>query len=216
MNETDTKLPEHQAIYLQIRNMILFGSLVPGQAVTIQGLTDATGAGMTPVREAIRRLSAEGALEARGNRRVRVPELSLRDLEHISLVRLSVEPRLAALAADHMSEGCLDALQAYDAGVDAAIDSGNVESYLEHNYSFHFCLYDQADAQILNKIAAALWLRIGPSLRIVCGRYGTANLPDMHSEALSALRRSDGQAVARAIADDIRQGIDQVRLSLSE
>lgn len=215
MIETDIKLPEHQSIYLQIRNMILFGGLVPGQAVTIQGLAEATGAGITPVREAIRRLSAEGALEAGDNRRVRIPELTVRDLDDISLVRLTVEARLAALAGARITDDCLALLRSYDEEVDAAIATGNVEAYLESNYSFHFCLYERSGSDILCRIAASLWLRIGPSLRIVCGRYGTANLPDKHNEALYALARRDTAGAAKAITDDITQGMDQIRSSLA-
>ena len=209
------KLPEHKAIYKQIRNLILFGTLVPGQAVTIQGLAELIGAGMTPVREAIRRLTAEGALEAGGNRRVRIPEITRDKLEEISFVRLAVEPRLTELAAGRMTDACLADLTAFDAEVDTAIASGDIERYLEFNYRFHFRLYDQAEAEVLRKIASSLWLQVGPSLRIVCGRYGTANLPDKHSEALAALREGDAARAALAIADDIRQGLGQVRLTLS-
>ena len=211
-----TKRPEHQAIYLQIRNMILFGTLVPGQAVTIQGLIDDIGAGMTPVREAIRRLSAEGALETGGNRRIRVPEITRDRLDQISFARLSIEPRLTELAAEHMTDQTLAALDACDSEVDRAIADGDIEAYLEANYRFHFTLYDCADAEVLSKIATSLWLQVGPSLRIVCGRYGTANLPDKHSEALSALRAGNAQRAAEAIADDIRQGMGQVRLTLRQ
>lgn len=214
MNTTVVKLPEHQAIYQQIRNMILFGSLVPGQAVTIQGLADSVGAGMTPVREAIRRLTAEGALEAGENRRVRVPEIDRGKLEEISFARMSLEPHLAGLGAERMTDECLSDLAAFDSEVDAAITAGDIERYLEFNYRFHFRLYDQADASILTKIVASLWLQVGPSLRIVCGRFGTANLPDKHSETLAALREGDTPRAARAIADDIRQGMGQVRLTL--
>ena len=52
------KTPIHQHVYERLRKMILFGDLAPGQGVTIQGLTAALDAGMTPVREAIRRLIA--------------------------------------------------------------------------------------------------------------------------------------------------------------
>ena len=210
------KLPEHQAIYLQIRNMILFGSLVPGQAVTIQGLVDHIGAGMTPVREASRRLTAEGALESGENRRIRVPEITRDRLDQIAFARLAIEPRLAGLAADRMTDAGLAVLERMDSAVDEAIAQGTVEGYLEANFRFHFSLYDLADAEILTKIATSLWLQVGPSLRIVCGRYGTANLPDKHSEALVALREGDGERASRAIADDIRQGLGQVRLTLGE
>lgn len=216
MNKQFTKLPEHQDVYRRIRNLILFGTLVPGQAVTIQGLADLIGAGMTPVREAIRRLTAEGALEAGGNRRVRVPEITRATLEEITFARLAIEPRLTELAAKRMTVTCLNELRAHDSEVDEAIRTGDIERYLEHNYRFHFCLYDQADAQILRQIAASLWLQMGPSLRIVCGRYGTANLPDKHSEAVAALVEGDGERAAVAIADDIRQGIGQVRLTLGD
>lgn len=216
MNKAVVKLPEHQAIYREIRNHILFGILVPGQAVTIQGLADMIGAGMTPVREAIRRLTAEGALEAGGNRRVSVPVVTRAMLEEIGYARLAIEPRLVELAARRMTDDCLTALEALDREVDTAIAAGNIEKYLEFNYRFHFRLYDQADAHVLRKIAASLWLQVGPSLRIVCGRFGTANLPDKHTETLAALREGNAERAATAIADDIRQGMGQVRLSLDD
>lgn len=216
MDKIISKRPEHQAVYRQIRAMILFGILVPGQAVTIQGLVELIGGGMTPVREAIRRLAAEGALEIGHNRRVTVPEMTLKTLDEISFARLAIEPRLTELAARRMSDQFLADLVAIDDEIDAAIASGNVERYLEFNYRFHFRLYEQADAPVLSRMSQSLWLQSGPALRIVCGRYGTANLPDKHDEALSALREGNPVRAAKAISDDIRQGLGQVRLTLSD
>jgi DNA-binding GntR family transcriptional regulator len=85
-----------------------------------------------------------------------------------------------------MTDACLSDLAAFDAEVDRAIVSGDVERYLEFNYRFHFRLYDQAEATVLRKIASSLWLQIGPSLRIVCGRFGTSNLPDKHAAGTRA------------------------------
>ena len=216
MDKAIAKRPEHQAVYSQIRDMIMFGVLVPGQAVTIQGLIDLIGGGMTPVREAIRRLTAEGALEIGGNRRVTVPVMTLKALDEISFARLAIEPRLTELAARRMSDKCLDDLVRLDGEIDAAIASGNIERYLEHNYRFHFRLYEQAAAPVLSRMSQSLWLQSGPALRIVCGRFGTANLPDKHDEALTALREGDPARAAQAIGDDIRQGFGQVRLTLSD
>ena len=216
MNHIAPKLPEHTATYQQLRGLILFGNLVPGQAVTIQGLAETLQAGLTPVREAIRRLTAEGALVEGGNRRVTVPEITRDALEQISFARLAVEPRLTVYAAQNMTDSCLEDLINIDRKVDLAIERGDINSYLEFNYRFHFRLYEQADAEVLSKIAASLWLQIGPSLRIVCGRYGTANLPDKHSEAVAALRAGQTETAAQAIADDISQGMGQIRLSLGD
>ena len=209
------KTPEHEAIYHQIRDLILFGVLVPGQPVTIDGMRAMISAGVTPVREAIRRLTAEGALEAGGNRRIRVPEITRATLEQLGFARLAIEPHLTEIAAQrNIPDSHITALMDSDRLINLAIDAGDINAYLEHNYRFHFGIYDLADAPVLTKIAASLWLQMGPSLRIVCGRFGTANLPDKHCEALSELRAGHPERAARAISEDIKQGLDQVRQTL--
>jgi len=214
LNASDPKLPEHEAIYKKIRNMILFGAVLPGQPLTILGLKDTVGAGVTPVREAIRRLTAEGALETLGNRRICVPNISAKRVDEIYFARFAIEPKMVELAAEHITDAQISELQALDNIVDSAIRLGDVEGYLESNYRFHFRLYDIAQTPILRKIAISLWLQVGPSLRVVCGRFGTSNLPDKHSEALAALRKREPVAAARAIEEDIRQGLDLTRQSL--
>lgn len=194
--------------------MILFGELAPGQAVTIQGLVSDLEAGMTPVREAIRRLSAEGALQFMGNRRVCVPELTLAQLEELSFARQTIEPHLAYLAAERMTAPVIALLESIDDSLNVAVRRGDVKAYLEHNHRFHVTLYEQANAAILLSIAQMLLLRGGPSLRVVCGRLGTYGLPDKHQQALAALRSGTPQDVADAIRDDVGQGIEHIRMTL--
>ena len=98
------KVPSHEVAYTQLRDMILFGQLTPGQSVTIQGLTDLLGTGMTPVREAIRKLIAEGALDFQGNRRVCVPYLTAEQLDELAFARQTIEPRLVEMAAPNLAE----------------------------------------------------------------------------------------------------------------
>ena len=216
MNAQNRKIPEHQAIYSRIRDAILFGELVPGQAVTIQGLADMIGAGMTPAREAIRRLTSEGALETLGNRRIVVPRLDAGQVEELAYARLAIEPKLAEMAANAGTLQLVAELTAIDAELDGAIATGSVGAYLRHNHRFHFRLYRAAGTTILTDLARSLWLRSGPSLRVVCGRFGTANLPDMHDQALAGLRAGDAAAVRSAMAEDIAQGMDQVRRALAD
>ncbi len=205
------KVPEHEAIYLRIREMILFGVLVPGQPVTIQGLVEVLDAGTTPVREAIRRLTAEGALEAKGNRRITVPELSLTQVEELYFARLSIEPKLVQIAVPRANEELTKRLREIDNHLNAAISEGDIEGYLKYNYRFHFALYEAAGAGILLALAQSLWLRAGPSLRGVLGRYANTIQPDQHDITIRALENHDAATACRAIEDDIRQGMDQVR-----
>lgn len=208
------RLPAHEMIYRRLRDLVLFGDLAPGQAVTIQGLSELLDAGMTPVREAIRRLIAEGALEFQGNRRVCVPLLTADNISELIYARQWLDPYLALRATERASLDDLEQLAALDDELDRAILRGDLRAYLELNYRFHQRLYEIAQAPILADVADGLWLRFGPSLRVVCGRMGTQNLPDKHKDILTAMHARDAEAAARAIREDVIQGMEQVRHSL--
>ncbi|CUH51382.1 GntR family transcriptional regulator [Shimia marina] len=213
-SENTPRVPVHQQVYAQLREAVLFGDLAPGQAVTIQGLIERTGAGMTPIREAIRRLTSEGALEFRGNRRVVVPLLTEDVIDDLIFLRESVESRLAMQAAEKITPSEIMTLEGIDAKLDEAILRGDVAAYLKQNYAFHAGLYAIAKAPILMDVANSLWLRFGPSMRMVCGRMGTQSLPDNHKSALDALHKKDAQAAGDALREDVVQGIEQIRAAL--
>jgi len=81
-------------------------------------------------------------------------------------------------------------------------------AYLRHNYEFHKTLYSFAGAPILESLADNLWLRYGPSLRVVCGRVGTQNLVDHHKQAIAAVRNGQFDDAAAAMSADVNEGID--------
>jgi DNA-binding GntR family transcriptional regulator len=210
------KTPAHQMVYEKLRMMILFGDLAPGQAVTIQGLTAELDAGMTPVREALRRLIAEGALTHQGNRRVSVPVLTHDCADELSFMRKTLEPELTRRAVKRITTEGLDALRASDAYLNEAIAKGDVGSYLTHNYRFHTQIYTIAESPIMAATVDRLWLRFGPSLRVVCGRFGTLNLPDKHMDLLQAFERFDEAGAAQAMSEDVAQGMLQIRAALED
>ena len=210
------KRPAHQSVYETLRDQLLFGELAPGQAVTIQGLVEDMGAGMTPVREALRRLIANGALHMMGNRRVTVPTMSLADIEQVEFMRKTLEPHLAGRAVENMDEDLITDLVKQDNALNDAIAQGDIKAYLLNNYLFHARLNDAANAPILKATVDRLWLRFGPSLRVVCGRYGTLNLPDKHADLLAALKDRNKAAAEQAMAEDVEQGMMQIRETLQQ
>jgi len=211
LHSTAAKLPAHEQVYRALRDIILAGDLAPGQPVTILGLTRTLAAGMTPVREAIRRLISEGALVFLGNRRVVVPALSPGQLDEIAFMRGKIEPQLAYWAAERLDQDGISRIAAIDARIDAALARGDVTGYLVENRRFHMTLYAAAGRPLMLDTVAPFWLRTAPTLRMAAGRLGTQNLPDMHVEALAALRAGDAGGVERAIAADIEQGHDSIR-----
>ena len=91
--------------------------------------------------------------------------------------------------------------------MDAAIASGNVLGYMEGNFAFHFAIYRASNLPIQARLIEALWLQFGPFMRVVYGRFGTANLVDQHRLALDAIEAGDADALYRAIAGDIADGM---------
>ena len=209
-----TNIPVHEVVYRKLRDLILFGEIAPGQAVTIQGLVERLDAGMTPVREAIRRLTSEGALNFQGNRRIIVPVLSDKNMTELYFLRQTLEPRLIFLAAERAGKEDIARLTRIDSDLDRAIKTGDINQYLRKNYQFHSELYRLADAPILEAVADSLWLRYGPSLRVVCGRLGTLGLTDQHKETLAAMTAGNPQKASEAILEDVTQGIDQIKSSI--
>lgn len=202
------KQPAHEQVYQKLRSQILFGELVPGQPVTIQGLTDSLGVGMTPVREAIRRLISDGALVFQGNRRVSVPLLSPGDIQEMIFARTAIESELSRRATSNLQTEDIDHLERLDMHLDRMIADGDVGGYLRLNQAFHETLYSHANAPILSDLAERLWLRFGPSLRVVCGRFGTQSLPDRHKDIIAALRNGDAEKAVKATTQDIEQGME--------
>ena len=131
-------------------------------------------------------------------------------------MRKSLESELTRRATTRMSDADLTMLRECDADLNSAIDQGDVGGYLTQNYRFHSFIYARADAPIMAKTVDQLWLRFGPSLRVVCGRFGTSNLPDKHQDLLAAFAARDVTAAAAAMAEDVEQGIRQIKSAMEE
>ena len=86
---------EHKTLtdagYSRLRHDIIQGHFAPGQKLRIEHLRKAYDVGATPLREALHRLSAEGFVSAEGQRGFNVAELSLRELEELTDLRVMIE-----------------------------------------------------------------------------------------------------------------------------
>ena len=183
--------------------------------MTTQGLATRLSAGLTPLREVIRRLTAECALSFNDNRRVCVLTLSLKDLEDVSFARQFLELKLIFTAAQRVTAQDIAALITLDSALDQAIFRGDAPMYLRLKYQFHHQLYQLARAPILSALTDGLWLRFGPSLCIVCGRLGTLHLVDQHKETLLALKLGDAQEASDVTLKDVLQVMEQIRLGIA-
>ena len=197
----------HASIYETLRRRMITGKIIPGVGLSTRGLALEMGVSQMPVRDALSRLAAEGAVEIRSKRKVEVPPMSAERFTDLLDCRLLLEPEAAVQALPHITPARLKQLREIDAALDAAMENGDVIGYMECNFEFHFNMYRANGRPTLNRLIEALWLQFGPFMRVVYGRYGTANLVDQHRIALDAIAAQDPDALRRAIAGDIADGM---------
>src|SRR5947207_14730102 len=77
--------------YLKHRRAIVRCEIRRGVQLSQRELSQLTGVGRTPLREALRMLQREGLVEAEPNHRVRVADFSIPDLEQLYAMRISLE-----------------------------------------------------------------------------------------------------------------------------
>jgi DNA-binding GntR family transcriptional regulator len=189
--------------YRRICDLILDGEIAPGQVVTIQSLAEAFGVSAMPVREALKRLTAAGALSLVTGRSMGIPRLSLERLEDLRRVRLSIESLAAEWAADSMAPEDLAQLQEHYTLLSKASADENVKEYLRANRAFHFTIYAAARSPTLVAMIETLWLQIGPYLNLLRGSGNYAASNATHKAMVEALIARDGKGASKALRDDI-------------
>lgn len=200
-------------VYNELRDFLIVGGLQPGERVTLKTLTEAVGTSPMPVREAVQRLAAEGALELLPNRAIRVPILSKPRVNEILRLRLMLEGLAVAEAAGRIAKAEIGSLEEIHEAF--TIEMGNRDGstrLFRLNKEFHFTIYRASGMPVLLGIIENLWLQIGPYLHFSLGARGrqaaSGYVTDAHKRLIEAMRRRDPALGQAALGDDLRGAVD--------
>jgi DNA-binding GntR family transcriptional regulator len=166
----DQNTVAHDRVYRGLRTRIMHGEILPGQALTLRGIGTEFGVSMTPARESVRRLVAEGAISMSNSGRVFTPELTSERIEELSALRSLIEVELASRALPRAHLALIDRLQRINAMIAAAIDDHDAVAYIRSNLDFHRTLYLRAQAPAMLAMAETVWLQLGPTMRSLYGK----------------------------------------------
>ena len=197
----------HERVYRALRTRIMHGEIGPGEALTLRGLGREFGVSMTPAREAVRRLAAEGAVTLSASGRVATPTLGADRLEELAAVRALLEPELAARALPRAHPALIDRLQSINHTISEAIARRDAPAYIRTNLEFHRALYLRAQAPAMLALAETVWLQLGPTMRALYGRLGRTEAPRGHRLIIAALKAGDEPSLKLAVRSDVTQGL---------
>jgi DNA-binding GntR family transcriptional regulator len=193
-----------EQLYQRIRQDLLSGRFQPGERLKIRDLAAELGTSPMPVRAALQRLVAEGALEGAPQRSLRVPPMTRERYEHIYQVRLSLEGLAVELATPRLSHADISALRGYVEQMDQAIEQRQVQAYLNANSQFHLHLYQACGNPVLLRSIESLWLQVGPFFnRLFTDADMSLRFNDFHEDALSAIEAGDGKGARNAMEQDM-------------
>ena len=167
----------HAHVYEELRRRLITGKVTPGVGLSTRSLASELGVSQMPVRDALSRLAAEGAVQIRSKRKIEVPPMTRsairRSAWNVACCSNRAPPFSPCPTSTHSR---LKQLRDIDGAVDQAMERGDVIGYMEGNFAFHSTLYRASERVTLNALIETLWLQFGPFMRVVYGRYGTANL----------------------------------------
>lgn len=204
---TEMTGPAHERVYRQLRSRIIHGEILPGEALTLRGIGQSYDVSMTPAREAVRRLVAEGALTLSPSGRVSTPELSPERIEELASLRALIEVELATRALPRAHLALIERLTAINGAVAEAVAHRDAVAYIRTNLEFHRTLYLRAQAPAMLAMTETVWLQMGPTMRSLYGRLRRTEPPQYHRMIIAALRAGDEPGLRLAVRSDVSQGL---------
>ena len=189
--------------YEALRQALISGQFVPGQKLTLRALAGALGMSVTPVREAIHRLTAERALAASANRSVRIPPMTRAKILELRDIRLTVEGLAAARAAENARPEEVRQLRQLALEIVAARQRNDVAADIAKLTEFQFTLYGLSRMPQLVQLIESLWLQTGSCLRLLFPDYIKALKHDWRGQLIRALEKRDAEGARKALESDI-------------
>jgi DNA-binding GntR family transcriptional regulator len=197
----------HERLYRALRLRIMNGELDPGAHLTLRGLASQHATSVMPVREAVRRLSAEGALTMTATGRIVAPDPAPDRIEELVSLRALLEPELAVRALPRIYPALVDRLAVINSGIGGAIATGDAIGYIRANLDFHRTIYLRARSPAMLAMLETVWLQIGPAMRRLYEHQNRSDLGQHHRTILTALQAGDAGLLRVAVRTDVTQGL---------
>lgn len=171
-------------VELRLKHALIAAQMAPGERLNTRDIAEEMHVSITPVREAVLRLVAEGALCVAPAQAFTVPKITKAQFDEIALIRKELEGvALQRLIENHPPEN-MEQLVELSTMFNTARDNGDAHNALKAQREFRFALYEQAQLPLLLGMIEQLWIRVGPCFHFL------RQLPEritQHSHSYDAL-----------------------------
>ena len=203
-----------EAVARYVRNRIFDGSYAAGEYVRLDQLAAGLGISVTPVREALFELRAEGLLAQQPHRGFVVLPVTGRDICDVSDVQAHIGGELAARAATNITDDQVRELEAIQAQLEAAYASDDDERAVRLNHDFHRAINVAADSPKLAQLMSQITRYAPESVFPIVAGWPKRSMKD-HRRVVAALAKRDAEQARVAMSEHLSAGaaplIDHLR-----
>jgi DNA-binding GntR family transcriptional regulator len=205
----------HDELVMLVRNMIIGGELRPGSRIAESRLCDHFGVSRTPLREALKVLSAEGLVQLLPNKGATVARVTRKETEEIIPVLGAMEALAGELACASIDNDEIVRLRNIHTQMVEHYRFGDKDSYGELNRAIHDAIITAASNKTLSETYNMLQTRLR-SLFFVTPKAPPqwADAVEDHQEMMTALEARDGVRFAAIARRHIRHKADVMRIAL--
>jgi DNA-binding GntR family transcriptional regulator len=203
----------HRQVFDAVADSLMRGDFKPGDHLTIRQIAARVGTSTMPVREAVRRLAALGALEVHPRRHLSVPVISAESYVEVAEMRKLLEGRATFLACQRATKPRIAKIRSLHVQLMEAASASSPPRLMRLNQQFHFEIYRMAQSDLLLENITQLWLRVGPHLAHLFDspvkgqdRAGGPGYFGEHEVLLKALASRNAEAAVAATVGDIDNG----------
>ena len=199
------QLSEDVARY--VRKRIFDGTYSAGEYVRLDQLAAELGISVTPVREALFELRAEGLLAQQPRRGFVVLPVTGRDLTDVAYVQAHVGGELAARAAVNIDDDQLRELKQIQAELEDAYAGADNERTVRLNHEFHRAINVAAESPKLAQLMSQITRYAPESVFPTIAGWPQQSIKD-HRRVLTALGKHDSELARRAMSQHLAAGAD--------
>jgi DNA-binding GntR family transcriptional regulator len=204
-SETAEKTTLAEELRLQLADDIVCGALPPGTPLDESDLARRFGVSRTPVREALRQLTASGLVDSRAHRGAVVARPNIQRLNSMFEAMAELEALCAGLSAERMTAPERHGLEALHEQLRAMIQAGNPQRFHEVNEAFHNAIYNGSQNTYIAEMTLATRVRVQPFRRAQFRNLGRlAKSHAEHDRVVVAIMRGDRVGSATAMRDHIQ------------
>ncbi|HEY4249920.1 MAG TPA: GntR family transcriptional regulator [Roseomonas sp.] len=187
-----------------LRERIIAGTYARGAKLRQQHIAEELGVSITPVREALRALEAEGYITGLSHKGLLVPEAVPEAAREIFELRVLLERDLTARALQRMTRAALAELRQSQARIVTLTGGSDQQAMRMENYRFHLRLYELADRPQALQFVRVLWAGYPFLDQEYAGRR--AKQIAEHEHFLVLAEAGDHAGAVRAMVDHIGSG----------